>query len=102
MYYNLTSVSNPVEWIQWINVLTGGYFGIAIIAAFMIIFILAMKSMNMGRNDTGQVISVTLFLGTIFSFLFMIIGLVEAQHVMILTAGFIFSLFLLKKSSGTY
>jgi hypothetical protein len=100
MYYNITSVSDPVEWFQLVNTLTNGLFGPAMVGAFFIILFLSLTKSNQGRNEPEKNLTVSLMLAMFLSFFLLAIGMVEVQVVMITTVGFLFSVFLVKKSEG--
>lgn len=97
MYYNMTNltVSNPVEFFQWINVLTGHLFGPGVAAAFFLIVFIAMKN-----YPTEKAFLSASFLTSVFSFFLLILDLVDVQVVMIPTVAMVVGLFFLNRSQG--
>lgn len=97
MYYAVwTNITNPVIFLQYVNFLTNGYFGVAIVGGFFAIMFLALKQYNAEKAFASSSFS-----SAILSFLFYVMGMCDVQYVMIFTALAICSVFVLRNTQGS-
>lgn len=102
-FANPTNLSSPVDMMTYLNsvtnittmsgeTITTGFFAIGILMAIFAVFFLGFKE----KFDTGKALVASLFITSIISYLFHIMGLIENNVVIavtILTAVGIFVLF---------
>jgi hypothetical protein len=95
MYYNLTTITTPVDLLLYINSITHYLFGPLVVLGFFVITLVSMKNF-----ETEKSFAASTFLTALLCFFFFIIGLTSMQHVMLASIAFISSLFFLKYGEG--
>lgn len=96
MYYNLTTIGSPIDFLIYANNLTGYLFGPFIVIGFFVVTLVSMKNF-----ETEKAFAVSSFLSSVLCFLLLLIGLTSIQHVMLTSIAFICSLFFLQHGEGT-
>jgi heme A synthase len=96
MLYELpATMGDPVAWLQWINLITGYWFGPGVIMAFFVIMFLAFK-----RYSTETAFATSSVISAVLCFLFMLLGLCSVPHLVLASLAALSSLFFLKSSRG--
>jgi len=96
MYYPLQNITNPIEFLQWTNQLTGYYFGPMVVLGFFFVTFISLK-----KYESEKAFATASFLSAILCFLLFLINLTSVHHLMITSIMVLVSLFALKKSEGT-
>lgn len=97
MLYELpTSMTDPVAWLQWINQITGYWFGPGVLIGFFLVMFLSFK-----RYDTEKAFATSSILTAVLSFFFMLLGIAGITHVFLASLGAMSSLFFLRTSRGS-
>ena len=91
------TMTGPVSFIQYINQLTGFYFGPMIVLVFFLIVMFSLKG-----YETEKAFASASFSANLLAFLFFLINLVELNVVMMTTIMTIVSIFFLKKGQGSF
>lgn len=94
-YYPLENISNPLQFLLYVNKLVNYMFGPAIVGAFFVIMFLSMK-----RYESEKAFASASFLSAILCYLFFLIGLTSVEHVMITGIAVIVSVFALRFGQG--
>jgi len=91
--YPRINVTTPIDFYKYANVLTDGMFGVGVVYAFFLIVFLSLRAS--GRSLDTCLVSAS-FSGVLFSFWFFMMDLIGIQHVLILFAVLVGSVFALK------
>ena len=94
-YYAFQNVTNPVEFLQYINFLTGHYFGPAMVAVLFCILFISMK-----RYESEKAFAAAIFPTTLVCFLLMLIDLTSMHHVLLTSIGAVVAVIILRTSKG--
>lgn len=97
MYYPLpnTTVTGLVGLLKYANLVTGDYFGPAVVLAFFVVMFLAMKSF-----EAEKAFAASSFLSTLLCFFFYLAGLTTISHVFLSAIAVMVSMLALKMAEG--
>lgn len=86
--YNLTNASsgNPVQFVQGVNQLAGGYFGLVIILGIFSIFFFGLK-----YYDSKKALATSLFITSVLGMLLRWVGVINDQVFLICVLAMIIS-----------
>jgi len=96
MYYAIPNVTDPIGYLQYVNQITGYYFGPAVVAAFFVMMFISMKMFS-----TEKAFAAASFLSAVFCFLMYLIGLTTISHVFVASLAVMVSVLAIRFASGS-